>query len=721
MSLATTYKSYILERIMLDYLYNGIIPTSDELAADLDIYIQSHPNLDEPVSKNKIWHVDPGEHSSAEQIADIADTISQDVGVITREIYRIAKESSRFYDRWVNEMKRLSSYARQLEQRVDSLLLLNSDTIGFFAYVGDVFGDMNKVDTESTTAKIDLHETTVSINPLLSELSMTGSAIDLSSITSQDVTFQVVNRKPGVSYSAIGDGNILSNIFKTNNSRWVGRVVSDSGGEIVCELKADLKQEREVSRIAVEFSGPLGSSSSTVTCLYSSNGYTWNLVPSVDATKTTMTNLAWIFPLTTMRYVKFIIRKPAPDNVDNSYIFSISYIRLFGNDYSTTTGSTFVSSALQALNAEGNPILFSLVALDVCQEVPIDTGIDYSIAVSQDNETWTDWMFISHSSSSDILYPKILNLSGADWKNNDIEEDTTLLNDSFLQHSIVTEFSNSLLGTHLLGYRFKSSNYGAVNTAIQVSVDEDPDTVSNSIIVWRNTRYKNILDYPDTLTVRGNPRGWGFDGGEYSCYFEIIDSDGKFIDFGDRECSIDGSRASGVTKIAAGIHKFTTKAENWHDISAAYIAAGSNVSSQEVLEEIDPLYPYNHKLLIEGYPYPIGTAYQGDRIYKGTDMSAEFYAIRTSLFDLENNLLGDSDFGYFSIRGVGDAEYPTLAVIVRYDTSTNDYTNELFSIRWRSGSTTSSAYSYVKLRAQLWTNNSGLTPVITSYRIKLGV
>jgi len=725
-SLATTHKIYILEQIMLEYFHQGIIPTSDQLETDLEAYMETHPNLEEPTSKVKNWSVEQGDNSSSTMIYDIADTISQDVGIITREIYRIAEEGSRFYDRWSNEMKRLNALSRRLEQRTDSLLLLNADTAGFFACVGDVFADMNSVDTDNTTARVDINETTVTINPDTTEMSAAGSLIDLSEVTEEDITFRPINTKPGIVYSTMGDGNLLSNILNANNSTWVGRVSSTSGGEIICELKIKLgNKDFEVSRVAVQFAGPSGTTDSTVTCMYSEDGYTWRLVPTVDTTKAMSSNAAWLFPITTMRWIKLILRKPAPDDTDNNYIFAISYIRLYGNEYDSSVGNIFISSPLQALDAQSDPVLFSLLALNTCQELIDGTGIDFSVSASKDNISWTDWMMVSPSDSEDVLYPKIINLSGADWKDNKIESDVLLLNDTVTldgvaQQKIVKEFSNTSLGANLLGYRFRSSDYGVVNTGIAVSTGEDPDPVGNSILVWRNVRYKNPLDYPDTLTVRESPRGWNFNGGEYSCYFEIIDSNGRTIDFGDRECTIDGAKASGVITIPAGIHKFITKVDNWHDIADGYIALGS-VYSQEELQSIDPLYPYNHKLLIEGFPYPTGTAYQGERIYTGTDMSAEFYATRTSLFDLENNLLDDDKYGYFSVRGVGNEAYPTLAVVVRFNTSNPNYANELFTIKWRSGATDTSMYKYVKLKGQLWTTSTGITPVLTSYRLKLGV
>jgi hypothetical protein len=706
MSLAQTHKEYITEQLMLEYLQDGVIPTADQLEANLATYMEEHPNLEEPTSKTTDFSVERGTSSSAPHIQDIADTVSQDVGIVTREIYKLAGDSGRFYDRWSSEMKRLGGVARKLEQRVDSLLLLTEDTIGFFAYVGDVFADLSKVDTDETTARVNVYEGAVSLNPSQSDLvdGSGGAMINITGLTENDVSFAPLTKTPGIAYFTTNADNALHNIFLTDNSTWVGRVVSNNAGEMVCELKAKVADEDlEVSKVSFEFTGP-STTKSTVSLQYSADGYTWNLVPTAEATKVLVRNMAWAFPTTTMRWVKFIFRKHAPDNPDNEYVFSASHMKLFGNVYDESVGSTLVTTAQQALNTEEEPILFSLVALDICQEIPTDTGIDHYISASKDGDVWTDWMAISPSDSEVVLFPRIINLGGSAWKDNKVEADTTRLDDTVAtdglsQMKLIRTFDNSSV-PGLLGYRFKDDSFAAVNTAIVISEGEDPDPIGNSAAVWRNVRYKNILYYPDTATVRGIQRGWGLDGGQYSCFFEVVSSDGIILDFGDKLCVLDDQEVSGVIKVPSGVHKFSTESTNWFDIAGAIPG------------------PYNHKLIIEGFPYATGVQFKGERIYRGTDISAEFYAKKVSLFDLENNV---DTYGYFAIRGVGNESNPTLAVVARFDTANPDYSDELFFVRWRSGATDASMYSYIKLKSLLWTKDAGVAPSLSSYRLKLGV
>jgi len=721
MSLKTTYKEYILEQLALEYLKDGTIPTAEQLEQDLETYQEIHPDLSLPKSKYIDFNVDRGDNSSANKIHTIADTVSSDVGVVVREVYSLAKKASKFYERWSFESKRLAAKAQKLEQRVDSLLLLANYTTGYFASVADVFTDMNLVDTDNTDAYINVDEQVVTLNPGTEEVGAV-KEVNMNDLTDLDVEFYPLTRRPGTSVFDVSSNNNLVQAFKTQDTTWVGKVTSSISGSMTCELKAHISKDKdvEVSRIAFDYTGPT-SQRATVTAMYSQDGYIWNIVPTNEATKPLLSNMSWSFSSTSMRWIKFIFYKNASDSGQYEYDFSCRHIRAYGASYYEGRGNTFISKPLSTMDIKDNIVGFNLAQLDVCENVPNDTDIKYYLSASKDNSTWTNWFNVLPSQRDEVKYPKVISFSGADWKSS---EDSTViaLNSTYGADTLVTTFDSSITVNSttrdILQYRFKNNTFAAVNTAIPVSEEEDPDTISNSIVLWRNIRYKD--SYPDTSTVRGVARGWGLREQVYSCYFEILSSGGKLLDFGDRECVLDGKSVSGVVKIPAGVHKFETLLDNWFDISDNYVEAvgsGGTVTTEETLKSIDPLYPHNHKLIIEGFPYVSG--FKGDQVYPGTDYSAEFYTTKTSLFDLENKI---EEYGYFAVRGVGKNDTAaTLSVFVRYDPSDPDYTNELFVTKWRVGQSGNEMYKYVKLKAEFLSESTSLTPALNSYRIKLGL
>jgi hypothetical protein len=718
MSLQTTYKEYILEKLLLEYLKDGVVPTTEQLENDLEAYQETHPDLSLPKSKFIDFSVTRGGHSSASHIETIVDTVSGDVGAIVREIYNLTDKGSKFYERWSFESKRLAAKAQKLERQVNNLLLLANYTTGYFSAVSDLFTDMNLVNTDNTTAYVNVDEQAVTLNPGTSESSAI-KQINTNDLTDLDVSFYSLSKRAGTAVFDVSSNNNLVQAFKTSDTIWVGKVTSSISGEITCELRANISKDKdvEVSRIAFDYTGPV-SERATVTAMYSKDGYAWYIVPTNEATKPLIPNTSWIFPLTEMRWVKFIFYKAASDSGQYEYDFSLRHIRFYGITYYADGGNLFESSSLSATDVKGNLVGFNLAQLDVCENIPEGTDIKYYLSVSKNNSSWTSWTDVLPSEREEIKYPKVLSFAGAGWKNN--TTDDYRLSSSYDNDVLITVFDSTAYDTSrgILQYRFKDTSFAAVNTAILVSLEEDQDAVANSIVLWRNIR--NKVDYPDTNLVRGVSRGWGKHEQTYSCYFEILSSDGRLLDFGGRECVLDGQRVTGVIKVPVGIHKFETDSENWFDIAENYInlvGTSGTIESEETLESIDPLYPYNHKLIVDGFPYP--SQFSGNQVYSGTDYSAEFYASKTSLFDLENNING---FGHFAVRGINkDDEAPTLCSIVRYDPSDSDYTNELFIVRWRAGQSGSEMYKYIKLKAELISDNAAQTPALTSYRIKLGL
>ncbi len=719
MTLEQTYKEYILEKLLKTYLEDGEIPTSDTLEDDLEEYQEVHLDLTLPKSKYIDFSVERGDNSSAGSIQEIAEVVSSDVGVVTRELYSVVQQSNLFYERWSYEIQRLTAKAKKLEREIDSLLLLTNNTAGYFAAVGDVFSDMNLIDTENTTAAVNLHEASVILNSGTSTFSST-KQIDTTGVSETDVSFSVLSKRPGTTYAPPNEANALQNIFKTVSSSWVGKVSSKVSGEMICELKAYLSKDKdlEVSKIVLEYTGSDTTSRSTITAQYSVDGYTWHLVPTTEATKAITRHLSWKFSLTNLRWIKFIIRKPNSDNGEYNYDFSIRSIKLYGNIYAQDRGNVFISNSLYAIDSQENPVGFSMVQLDVCEDLPGDKNTDilYYVSASKDETTWTDWLPILPAERNEIKYPKVINFSGIDWKDNTVFEDTTVLSSLITGAPTQMKLTGTFDASGVVGYRFKNSQFGAINTQIALSANEDPDSVARSAVLWRNIRYKTT--YPDLYTVRNTPRGWGLAGQVYSCYFEIVNSEGRLFNFGDRKCIIDDQEVVGVVTIPAGIHKFSTDADNWFDISSAITALGTStvIINEETLRSLDPLYPYNHKLLIEGFPYKTG--FVGEKIYLGTDTSAEFYAKKISLFDLENNI---NTLGYFAVRSIGSSTSPSIAAIVRYNPNNSDYVNELCILKWRSGETEANLNKYIKLKAELETDSSSYSPSFSSYRLKLGI
>lgn len=704
MSLSETYREYLIEKIILTYLYDGEIPTPDQVEIDLATYQETHPDLSVPSFKYKDLSVERGEGSSADKIKEITSVFTSDTIPAIREIYNVASINSRYYDRWQRELSRLNIRAKRLEDKVDSLLLLTNNTEGYFGAVEDNFADMSLVDTENTTASVNSQEQRVTLNAG-SEIG-TITQINTTKLTSNDVAFYPLNRDSSTRYYPVGIGNNLHQVFKTENTSWVGKIVSSKPGSMTSELKAKISSEdQEISKVSVVVYSPNTSNRSTITIQYSTDGYNWFLPSTLETTKSFKGVISWSFPPISLRWIKFIIYKPYSDssNLDHyEYMYSIRSIKLFSNAYHETRGTLFYSSSLSAENADGDTLGFFKAELNTCQFTPNETSIRYSLAASKDNSTWTDWHEIVPFDDSLSSLPKVVNFAGISLYDNTLEDTDTVY--SSLEAGQLT----SLLDDSDVQYRFTKPNIAIINTKIVVPSTIEENIVANTIQVWRNIRVPD--SYPDTYKVRDVARGWTLEGQKYSCYFEILSASGRIVDFGDRSCIIDGQERTGIVNLASGVHKFETLAENWHDISNDI----SNITNESYLQSIDPLYPHNHKLLIEGIPYPVG--FEGEQIYFGMDLSAAYYCTRTTMFNLYED---SSKFNVFAIKNIGTSDN-ILGVFMRYDPNNTDYINEYSIIKWQSADTNVTSYKYIKLKAELSSDNTDVSPEITGYRIKLG-
>lgn len=691
MSLKSTYKEHILNNLLKTYLYDGTIPTSDTLQTDLDNYILTHKDLSLPKSKYYDFSVEHGDLSSVELNNSIIDIFSDDIQVLTKEIYNIALSSCSYYERWSFELDRLLKKSQKLQDRINSLLLVSYSTEGYFNFVGDAFSDNSLIDTENTTAAIDNEGQVVTIKSG-TEYSGTQKQINLTDLDDSNINFSIVSQRVGT--SVVNLSGYPKNIFSTDNSIYLNKVSAAKNGKLIAELKINLEKDINISKVSISSNSEYSNRNGIVSLQYSQDGYNWFLVPCSDSTQSLQKKINWIFSSLSVRWLKFIITKESADNDKNEYFFSFNSIKLFDTEFHETQGNLLYSNSLYATK-DDSIVPFYQAELEVCETTPNDTYINYYLSASSDNSEWSNWYQVSAKNTDS--FPKVINFSGAQNKNN--LEDGTVIDSNYDVDSLAISIPDTFDS-----YNFKSSDYLFLNNQIQFNAEEDQDLIANSIGIWRNVYSSSDNE------VRGIPNGWNLDGNIYTCYFFIKGTEGRYFDFGNTSCVIDGEKKSGVVFVSYGLHKFKTSSSNWANISNSDLV---NLKTEEELENTDPLYPYNHKLLINGVSYP--NSFSGERIYLGADISAESYLTQTSLFDLENN---KDNLNYFSLRQIGQSS-SILGIIVKINSSITDYQNEKFYITWKANDTISS-YKYIKLKAELKTENTNITPKLLSYRIKLG-
>ena len=175
---------------------------------------------------------------------------------------------------------------------------------------------------------------------------------------------------------------------------------------------------------------------------------------------------------------------------------------------------------------------------------------------------------------------------------------------------------------------------------------------------------------------------------------------------GDTQAEIDGEIATGTVFIGGGSHKFKTHKSNWKKL------ATFDPADEDDMRDNDSLYPYNHKLLIEGYDYAGATSYTGDEVYVGVDTYASYIMQYVSQFDFNYNV-PDYDYSKYTIVRDGN----TLSFIVKYNNNISDFGGEYFYI---TNKAVTNSVDEIVFKAKLTTENVDLSPIFTGYRIKVG-
>lgn len=650
MNIQQLYLEKITHEILLEMLKDGVIPSSPVLVEALQDK-KADKTLSAPVSVQPRQTIERFEQASAKKFNDIMATVISDIDVLYDALLNTEQQVSLGGTRTFKELSRLQKEAQRLNDRADRLLLVTANTEGLLSVVGDSFDTTERINLEDTTALVDTVSGSVQLS-YYEGTEITGIAeLDLSRIRDEDIKVTPLDptlvRSPGTHNSTLVD------MVRESDHPWMYTVASRSGVpsasiEVVLDLsravQADL-QDLTINRIS--FKPYLTNNSILLTAQHSLDGVSWKTIPVTDPIRRLVGPTLYLFEDVSLRYLKFIITKDsadAPIGAGSEYRFGIEHVGVYSKKQSFVTSSQLVSAPLFPLTQDGSYKNFSNAVLSVaCEHILPDTTIDYSIAfltVADDVTTQTSF------------YPVIpLN------RENRNGQQIVSIGES-TKTSLTTKIDQSIRD---FAFSLNSEN---VLTELTLS--------SLSPTVWRNVgfndRYYSVYHADKSLVEAG----WRKEGAEYitNGFFEKSTS----IDFGPSTIEIDGQRVSGRIILSPGIHTFRVSEPNWFSLEGMNRVTSVDPSSHKITgrrsyygslglegtfedapviepdyEKLDPLFPYNHKLLIEGLAY--ATTHQGEKLYKGANMFAAYLPQR----------LSESDFGLFGAQG----DYNIYSIVKR--------------------------------------------------------
>lgn len=704
MSLGSNYRELIQRKLIIDFLRQGVIPGRRLLQSLLDEAISSNPNLDQPFTSENQFSLELGEDSSASKFNSTVENLTIDLQALYRTIVENGRKATSITSKALSEFKSLEKEAISLDNLASNLLLVANDVEGFVDFVHDDFSNNNKISLSDSTVFLDNKTQTVELPPATNNKIATN-------FDNSNLQFNVISRSGLVSNSNAVDSDLL-NMFSDQEKYWLQTVgYSTPPAEFISEVIISFPKVPIVSRSILRPVSPDKGSILSVILQYSSDGINWFDVE--NGNRRIVGDTTFSFEKIEASYWKFIFYKTGYDNfVGDTYFFdlAIKSIEFFGLEYKLDSQQQKQAVFYSLPQTPANGTAFNKASIKVCENLPKKTSIDYQLAFMSSAEY--------DSFQSGALALSDLKYSDLDPINRE-EQNKPLVIDG-AQISRLQNFNSSYVLDSDTGHKYISN----VNNILIDTYTLDSNVTNDSIQVFRNIG-DNTVDggSNNPVLVNNVDSGWILDGDFYFCNFFIEEPEGRVIDFGADFVEIDGVKTSGRINLIYGRHTIRTHRRNWVSIAPATISDPSD-------ENPDPIYPYNHKYLIEGVGttlYGVSlTADLGDGTTRkdiidpnGVYSPVAKYWGRTlrqvSIFDFVSKI-DDNDFTAYTI--VEDVN-GDKRVLVKYNPTSGLFDNERFAII--EDQITGNLFKYVVLRAFLRSTTPSSSPSIDSYVVRLGL
>lgn len=633
------YREFLLNEIIRGYLLNRQIPTASQLITTLNEKLQEFPDQKRPWLTFLSESLPALEHqvSSARMVNQHFNAARQDLEVLQAECDALEQEQMRLFLRNLQEIRMLQRRLRQLEHQLQSQILVHRETVGYGVCVADNFSDASLIDLQRTTAGINLETHCIT----LGSGSETFLSYPLQHLSPDDLEIFILT-KSGLVHSSLN----LHEFYKAVSSgdeAWRMQLWYEQFNQaVIIEIRIKLAA-MPVSLNRLIFRHHNYSPYKTrLEVMLSLDKYNWQTVGDGF-----LGEVADVYFNTTEG--QWLCLRLTKENYDFQqgtlfvYEFGCSGLQLQRRSYHTLS-SEFYSKPL----TPHPPITFNQVSLEVCDQQPAGTRIDYYLSFDG-GQTFSA---ISPLGREQPDTPTLIHLDQ------------------------VVSTTSARFGVDIAtGYHYQSPQQVLLGHVL-------PDNfIASSIQLWRNVGTKGKL-----TPVRHGLSGWGIDGQYYVCAIKITNLDGLTLNLGSTTMEVNGIPRTGSIHLAPGVYYIRSNQAFWshlYDHSGRMMThftqvrengdgtfTGKRADGFQITVR-DPLYPFNHKLLIEGLDYNPVEAYGRALTYTGVELFAEAIMIPTSEVNLTHHpeCMDLKHFALVQIPRAGGMEWRFL---VRYAPTTDN-------------------------------------------------
>lgn len=667
MALSNAYKLALKRRVVQKFIKdNSRAPNEVELRLLLESEYAAYPNLD---SVGIIGYTSTRpqfrEVSSVEKETSNREALYDDMSTLSARLENLSKVLEDSFRGFYAVSRQTFEELDQLEDRADTLLLVNGDTDVFVAGISEDLHGQDHIDWTKTTAQIENGYCT---------LDRTGyTPIDLNSV---DLNFSLISEKGVLSSSPVSG---IDSIRRQDGDIWQYMAnTTYAQGRVSLVIQASLPKPSYVGDLRLYLAPIAGTAPLTASVFYSIDGGSFATLEPAEQVLSQQEN-QWSVGKEGVQKIQIVLSKKAADSKtptgsQHIYAWMIDALQIFTDTYRKNSVSELYAGPYEIKDATGNAVTFTKAKLHACTVEPLGTSTDFFL--STDN---TNWLPVSH----DGLAPDYVTFGSGSRTGHTAVFDGGLVNEALVENPGILDLD--FLSEACLNMYIPAA-----------SIDKVP---LRGISLRRNS-----VGSTSPSTLNGAAPGWSqvADGGKLRTTILIDALEGRYIDFGPRSINVDGVDMSGKVLLTSGKHVLLVASDSWS-------AVPSGLGTAEALREADSLYPYNHRLLIEGYTY--SSVFQGERVYNGVSL---YYGYEQEYMSPEifDQLTMDSPRYWKSYTHV-DTDIGRF-LKVKVDKSDSSWSSEQYVSDWIVQSQTDNK---LYVRAVLSSSETSQTPTIDSYKV----
>lgn len=597
----------IKELVIKDFISKkNRAPTQQEKKTLYNEYILSKPNSLETgiLSGHKQTFPLSGNDSSSFIYKNLKNNLDLDMKSILNEVKVQRNVVEHNFRNYFQKMDESLKEIKRLERNVNKNLLLSSKQDIFTYGVIENFDTYDKVDFDKSNINFFNGKVTLSFSSLTKPTKdILNLSYNLNSLNGNLIKNREINTIKNTLYE---DGTFFKVIGYSS--------IENDAVDFIVDIDFSDRNEKYIDTIKIVTGALERNSKISYRCFYSENKSQYTEI--FESNLRIEENEIFIeVNKNNVKAIKIIFTKTHNDYKDGSlyaYAFALDFIGLIEKTFKINEESILYLGPYEIFDEDQNPINFSMATLKGGTCCIYDKKSTISFFLSKDNENWN---FISFDGNG----KEVIQFDSLESSTNDDMFSIIDVNSNNIYVADDIEFTNINLdeNEHLLNFYINNENKDRL--------------IKNSLDIRRN-----ILNKDQNINLYNSDAGWFYENSFYHTNIEITQPEGRYINFGSRSCFLNEKQVNGKVFLQYGIHTFKTSSENYYKIKD--LENEVSVKNAKQLKQIDKLYPYNHKYLIEGFNY--NSSFIGRKVYTGVDevFSFNLNSVSNQRFLLENSL-----------------------------------------------------------------------------------